>query len=131
MRLQTVILPDPQDGAVADAEARTEPTRAPMRAAVLRRFHRRRQHAVHEVAGQLRLLATCAGFLEALHAGFAEAPTPSPDGQMIASQTLSDDIAGDTVSGEEHDLRSKHLTMRQRSAARPHLQRSALFGRRQ
>ena len=100
MGLRTVILPDPQDGAVADAEPRTEPPRAPMCAAVLRRFHRRRHHAVHEVAGQLRLLAASAGFLKALHAGFAEAPTPSPNGQTIASQTVSDDVAGDAVSGE-------------------------------
>ena len=131
MGLQTVILPDSKHGAVADAEPRPEQARAPMCAAVLRRFHRRRHKAVHEVAGQLRLLAASAGFLEALHAGFAEAPTPSPHGQTIASQALSDDIAGDAVSGEQHNLRPQHLTMGQRSAARPHLQRSALFGRRQ
>jgi hypothetical protein len=83
MALQTMIFPDPEHGAVADADSRTEPTRAPMGAVVLRRFHRCRHHAGDEVARQVRLLTASAGFLEALQAAFAEAPRPSPDGQTI------------------------------------------------
>lgn len=119
--LQPVLVPDAQHGAVADPEASSQRSRAPVPAPILGTFHRRRDHAVHErLAGGWRSPPP-GRFLQASTPSVAKRARHLRTVRRLQPSTRAMASLGTPSLASKTIFCAQHAAARKRSAPRPRL----------